>query len=66
MTNSTKEGVMKIIDPKLTSIHMEEAMHIFYVALLCIRKHNVRRPTMHAVVTIAHILEAKPIIFIFL
>ena len=36
MTNSAKEGVTKIIDPKLTSVHMEEAMHIFSMALLCI------------------------------
>lgn len=46
-TKSTKEEVCKVIDPRLTNVPMEEAMNVFFVALLCIKKqcpetHNAR------------------------
>jgi hypothetical protein len=41
---------MNIIDPRLISVPMEEALHIFLVALLCVQQESVRRPTMRQVV----------------
>eukprot|EP00253_Pinus_taeda_P018320 PITA_18320 len=50
MTNWNREEVMKIIDPRLINVPVEEALHIFLVALLCIQEQSVRRPTMRQVV----------------
>eukprot|EP00253_Pinus_taeda_P034227 PITA_34227 len=50
MTNWNREEVMKIIDPRLINVLVEEALHIFLVALLCIQEQSVRRPTMRQVV----------------
>ncbi|KAE8715761.1 Leucine-rich repeat receptor-like serine/threonine-protein kinase BAM1 [Hibiscus syriacus] len=36
MTDSKKEGVLKIIDPRLSSVPLHEVMHVFYVAMLCV------------------------------
>ena len=53
MTNSKREEVMKIIDPRLqVSVPMEEALHFFLVALLCVQQKSVQRPTMREVVSI--------------
>jgi len=49
-SNSKREAVEKIIDPRLSSFPPEEAMHIFFVALLCVEEHSVQRPTMREVV----------------
>jgi len=57
ITKSAKEEVWRIIDPRLSNVRMEEAMHIFFVALLCIKKQSVRRPTMREVV---HLLTDFP------
>eukprot|EP00253_Pinus_taeda_P011287 PITA_11287 len=50
MTNWKREEVKKIIDPRLSSIPMREAMHIFFVALLCTQEQPVDRPTMREIV----------------
>lgn len=50
MTNWNREEVMKIIDPRVINVPVEEALHIFLVALLCIQEQSVRRPTMRQVV----------------
>lgn len=50
ITNWNREEVMKIIDPRLIDVPVEEALHIFLVALLCIQEQSVRRPTMRQVV----------------
>lgn len=52
MTNSNKEEVQKILDPRLPSIPLHEAMHVFYVAMLCVEEQAVERPTMREVVQI--------------
>ncbi|XP_038877494.1 leucine-rich repeat receptor-like serine/threonine-protein kinase BAM3 [Benincasa hispida] len=49
-TNSTKEGVVKILDQRLSNIPINEAKHIFFVAMLCVQEHSVERPTMREVV----------------
>lgn len=50
MTKSERGGVVKIIDPKLSSFPMEEAMHLFFVALLCLQEQPVQRPSMREIV----------------
>eukprot|EP00253_Pinus_taeda_P019765 PITA_19765 len=57
ITKSAKEEVWRIIDPRLSNVRMEEAKHILFVALLCIKKQSVRRPTMREVV---HLLTYFP------
>ncbi|KAL5988362.1 hypothetical protein ACLOJK_036126 [Asimina triloba] len=52
MTDSNKEGVLKILDPRLPSVPLHEVMHVFYVAMLCVEEQSVERPTMREVVQI--------------
>ncbi|XP_058765151.1 leucine-rich repeat receptor-like serine/threonine-protein kinase BAM1 [Vicia villosa] len=50
MTDSNKEGVLKVLDPRLPSVPIHEVMHVFYVAMLCVEEQAVERPTMREVV----------------
>lgn len=50
MTDSNKEGVLKILDPRLSTVSLHEVMHVFYVAMLCVEEQSVERPTMREVV----------------
>ncbi|PKA53334.1 Leucine-rich repeat receptor-like serine/threonine-protein kinase BAM3 [Apostasia shenzhenica] len=49
-TNWSKEAVVSILDRRLTNVPMEEAMHVFFVGMLCVQEHSVERPTMREVV----------------
>lgn len=49
-TNSNREGVVKIIDMRLSNIPVDQAMQVFFVAMLCVQEHSVERPTMREVV----------------
>ena len=49
-TNCCKEDVIQIVDPRLATIPKNEAMHLFFIALLCIQENSVERPTMREVV----------------
>ncbi|GFS44753.1 leucine-rich receptor-like protein kinase family protein [Actinidia rufa] len=50
-TNWRKEGVVKIIDDRLNKkVPLDEAMQVFFVAMLCVQEHGVERPTMREVV----------------
>ncbi|KAK6121151.1 hypothetical protein DH2020_045072 [Rehmannia glutinosa] len=49
-TNCRREEVTRIIDPRLTVVPKDEAMHLFFVAMLCIQENSVERPTMREVV----------------
>lgn len=49
-TDSRKEGVIKILDQRLGSVPLDEAMQVFFVAVLCVQEHSVERPTMREVV----------------
>ncbi|XP_020156974.1 uncharacterized protein [Aegilops tauschii subsp. strangulata] len=51
-TGSSKEGVMKIADPRLSTVPIQELTHVFYVAMLCVAEQSVERPTMREVVQI--------------
>ncbi|CAL5067186.1 unnamed protein product [Urochloa decumbens] len=50
MTDSNKEQVIKVMDPRLSTVPVHEVMHVFYVALLCVEEQSVQRPTMREVV----------------
>uniref|UniRef100_A0ACD5TW51 Uncharacterized protein n=1 Tax=Avena sativa TaxID=4498 RepID=A0ACD5TW51_AVESA len=52
VTGSTKEGVTKIADPRLSTVPVQELTHVFYVAMLCVAEQSVERPTMREVVQI--------------
>lgn len=60
MTDSNKEGVLKILDPRLPSVPLHEVMHVFYVAMLCVEEQAVERPTMREVVQILTELPKAP------
>lgn len=49
-TNWSKEGVVKILDERLKNVPLDEAMQMFFVAMLCVQEHSVERPTMREVV----------------
>ncbi|XP_042514000.1 leucine-rich repeat receptor-like serine/threonine-protein kinase BAM3 [Macadamia integrifolia] len=49
-TKCYKEKVIQIVDPRLVDVPQEEAMHLFFVAMLCIQENSVERPTMREVV----------------
>ena len=49
-TSWNKEGVVEIMDPRLIDVPMEEAMQVFFVAMLCVQEHSVERPNMREVV----------------
>ncbi|KAL0422234.1 UNVERIFIED_CONTAM: Leucine-rich repeat receptor-like serine/threonine-protein kinase BAM1 [Sesamum latifolium] len=49
-TNCNREEVTRIIDPRLSVVPKDEAMHLFFVAMLCVQENSVERPTMREVV----------------
>lgn len=51
-TNSAKEKVGKILDIRISGVPLNQAMHIFYVAMLCVQEQSIARPTMREVVQI--------------
>ncbi|XP_002531999.2 leucine-rich repeat receptor-like serine/threonine-protein kinase BAM1 [Ricinus communis] len=60
MTDSNKEGVLKVLDPRLPSVPLHEVMHVFYVAMLCVEEQAIERPTMREVVQILTELPKPP------
>lgn len=58
-TNSSKENVTKILDPRLETVLINEVIHVFYVAMLCVEEQSVQRPTMREVVQILTELPRK-------
>lgn len=60
ITDSNKEGVLKILDPRLPSVPLQEVMHVFYVAMMCVEEQAVERPTMREVVQILTELPKPP------
>ncbi|KAA8536587.1 hypothetical protein F0562_029065 [Nyssa sinensis] len=49
-TKCRKEQVSSIVDPRLTTVPQDEAMHLFFIAMLCVQDNSVERPTMREVV----------------
>ncbi|XP_059653587.1 leucine-rich repeat receptor-like serine/threonine-protein kinase BAM3 [Cornus florida] len=50
VTKCHKEEAIGIVDTRLTTVPQEEAMHLFFIAMLCIQENSVERPTMREVV----------------
>ncbi|KAH6762585.1 Leucine-rich receptor-like protein kinase family protein [Perilla frutescens var. hirtella] len=50
LTKCRREEVSCILDPRLTVVPKDEAMHLFFVAMLCVQENSVERPTMREVV----------------
>ncbi|KAJ6799679.1 leucine-rich repeat receptor-like serine/threonine-protein kinase BAM1 [Iris pallida] len=51
-TSSNKEEVLRILDPRLQTVPLDEVVHVFYVAMLCVEEQSIERPTMREVVQI--------------
>ncbi|KAJ4847266.1 hypothetical protein Tsubulata_035595 [Turnera subulata] len=49
-TNNRREDVMHIIDPRLTMVPKDEAIHLFFIAMLRCQENSIERPTMREVV----------------
>ncbi|GMH24619.1 hypothetical protein Nepgr_026462 [Nepenthes gracilis] len=60
MTDGHKEGVLEVLDARLPTVPLNEAMHVFYVAMLCVEEQAVVRPTMREVVQILMELPKPP------
>ncbi|KAK6240440.1 hypothetical protein SCA6_005829 [Theobroma cacao] len=41
---------MRIVDPRLTTVPKDEAMHLLFIAMLCVQENSIERPTMREVV----------------
>ncbi|XP_076939607.1 uncharacterized protein LOC143608456 [Bidens hawaiensis] len=60
MTDGLKEGVVHILDPRLSTVPIHEVMHLFYVGMLCVEEQAVERPTMREVVQMLTELPKTP------
>uniref|UniRef100_A0A1J3FGP0 non-specific serine/threonine protein kinase n=1 Tax=Noccaea caerulescens TaxID=107243 RepID=A0A1J3FGP0_NOCCA len=60
MTDSNKDSVLKVLDPRLSSVPIHEVTHVFYVAMLCVEEQAVERPTMREVVQILTEIPKMP------
>ena len=49
-TNWSTEGGVKLRDERLKNVPLNEAMQVFFVAMLCVQEHSIERPTMREVV----------------
>lgn len=52
MSVSEKEEIHKIVDQRLSSVPLDEVMHVLNVAMLCTEEEAAKRPTMREVVRI--------------
>lgn len=50
MTNCSRENVGSIADPRLSTLPIDEAMHVFFISMLCVQENSIERPTMREVV----------------
>ncbi|KAJ3671526.1 hypothetical protein LUZ60_007605 [Juncus effusus] len=50
VTKCIRENVAQIIDSRLRTAPIDEVMHVFFVAMLCVQENSVERPTMREVV----------------
>ncbi|XVF68257.1 hypothetical protein PTKIN_Ptkin10aG0190800 [Pterospermum kingtungense] len=50
VTKCRREEVIAIVDPRLTTVPKDEAMHLLFIAMLCVQENSIERPTMREVV----------------
>ncbi|RAL49518.1 hypothetical protein DM860_012951 [Cuscuta australis] len=55
-----REEVAVVLDPKLAVVPVEEAMHLFFIAMLCVQDNSVERPTMREVVQMLSEFPRRP------
>ncbi|MFS7982963.1 putative non-specific serine/threonine protein kinase [Helianthus anomalus] len=60
MTDGNKEGVVQILDPRLSTVPIHEVMHLFYVGMLCVEEQAVECPTMREAVQMLTELPKPP------
>ncbi|CAN1143633.1 Leucine-rich repeat receptor-like serine/threonine-protein kinase BAM1 [Linum perenne] len=65
VTSQRREEVMSIVDRRLTMVPKEEAMHLFFIAMLCSQENSIERPTMREVVQMLseyphHLIASRP------
>ncbi|CAH9119071.1 unnamed protein product [Cuscuta epithymum] len=60
ITGGIKKEVVMILDPRLSTVPLHEAMHVFYVAMLCVEEQAVERPKMREVVQMLTELPKPP------
>ncbi|WOL12697.1 leucine-rich repeat receptor-like serine/threonine-protein kinase BAM2 [Canna indica] len=49
-TNCSRDNAGAVVDPRLSTVPINEVMHVFFVAMLCVQENSVERPTMREVV----------------
>ncbi|XP_068651808.1 leucine-rich repeat receptor-like serine/threonine-protein kinase BAM1 [Aristolochia californica] len=49
-TKGQRDEVVRVMDSRLTAVPTDEAMHLFFLATLCIQDNSVERPNMREVV----------------
>lgn len=59
-TNCRKENVTCILDRRLNVVPKEEAMHVFFIAMLCVQDNSIERPTMREVVQMLSEFHSSP------
>ncbi|KAK8530097.1 hypothetical protein V6N12_060853 [Hibiscus sabdariffa] len=48
MTNCGREAEA-VVDPRLTSVPKDEAMHLLFIAMLCVQENSMERPRMREI-----------------
>ncbi|KAK1276695.1 Leucine-rich repeat receptor-like serine/threonine-protein kinase BAM1 [Acorus gramineus] len=59
-TEGSREHVMRIVDHRLMAVPEAEAMHLLFVAMLCIQENSIERPTMREVVQMLSEFDRRP------
>ncbi|KAL4184005.1 hypothetical protein AMTRI_Chr11g157870 [Amborella trichopoda] len=49
-TGGDRRKVTLILDSRLNQVPLEESMHLFFIAMLCVQENSIERPTMREVV----------------
>ncbi|KAG0450142.1 hypothetical protein HPP92_026921 [Vanilla planifolia] len=67
-TNGGKEHADVILDSRLCTVPVDEASHVFFIAMLCVQEKSVQRPTMREVVQMLsefprHVLDESSLSF---
>ncbi|KAL3620820.1 hypothetical protein CASFOL_035732 [Castilleja foliolosa] len=59
-TNCRKEEITRVIDTRLAHVPKDEAMHLFFIAMLCTQENSIERPTMREVVEMLSEFPRRP------
>ncbi|KAE8723895.1 Leucine-rich repeat receptor-like serine/threonine-protein kinase BAM3 [Hibiscus syriacus] len=59
-TNCRREEAVNIVDPRLTTVPKDEAIHLLFIAMLCVQENSIERPTMREVVQMLSEFPRQP------